>query len=146
MIELINPAFINHIEINKRWEKIENGFYLKYRIGDVIPGEKCFFGLFKRKDKIAKEEWYFNRSYPFYNSLVTYKELNDIYNRNFANRFEVNTEGKIYYKPFIRIYFEGTYITKYFNTDKQLNKFINREFTNKGYNLNQWISYGDSNL
>ena len=62
MIELINPTFINHIEINKRWEKIENGFYLKYKIGDVIPGEKCFFGLFKRKDQIAKEEWYFNRS------------------------------------------------------------------------------------
>lgn len=145
MIELINPTFIHHIEINKRWEKIENGFYLKYRIGDVIPGEKSFFGLFKRKDKIAKEEWYFNRSYPFYNSLINYKELNEIF-RGFASRFEVNTEGKIYYKPYIRIYFEGTYVTKYFNSDKQLNKFIKREFTNKGYNLNQWINHGDGNL
>lgn len=140
MKSLINPKYIIGIEIYKRFTKKYNAYTLKYKPGDKIV-RKYFFGLVCGSSKIATD-FIYEDIWP--RDLYTREDLIKSYGKEvFDEKFEIDSDGTIYYKPHVEIMIEDIYCNefKYFESDQELQDWIDTELEKVDLELKtKWIN------
>ena len=140
MKSLINPRNVIQVEIYKRFAKKYKAYSVKYRPGDKIE-RKYFFGLICDSSKIATD-FIYEDIWP--RDLYTREELiNSIGEGEFDKRFEIDSDGTIYYKPHIEIVIKDAFSNgfKYFNSDQDLQDWIDTELGKEDLKLKtRWIN------
>ena len=140
MKSLINPRKVIQIEIYKRFTKKYNAYTLKYKPGDKIV-RKYFFGLISDFSKTATD-FIYEDIWP--RDLYTREDLIKSYGKEvFDEKFEIDSDGIIYYKPHIEIVMEDAYCKefKYFESDQELLDWIDTELGKEDLKLKtRWIN------
>lgn len=140
MKSLINPRKVIQIEIYKRFTKKYNAYTLKYKPGDKIE-RKYFFGLISGSSKIATD-FIYEDIWP--RDLYTREDLIKSRGKEvFDEKFEIDSDGIIYYKPHIEIVMEDAYCKefKYFDSDQNLLNWIDTELNKEDLKLKtRWIN------
>ena len=140
MKSLINPRKVSQIEIYKRFTKKYNAYALKYKPGDKIE-RKYFFGLISGSSKTATD-FIYEDIWP--RDLYTREDLIKSYGKEvFNEKFEIDSDGVIYYKPHIDIVIEDAYCKefKYFDSDQDLLNWIDTELDKEDLKLKtKWIN------
>ena len=140
MKRLINPRNVIQIEIYKRFAKKYNAYSVKYRPGDKIE-RKYFFGLICDSSKTATD-FIYEDIWP--KDLYTREELiNSFSEGEFDKRFEIDSDGTIYYKPHIEIVIKDAFSNefKYFESDQELLDWIDTELDKEDLRLKiKWIN------
>lgn len=140
MESLINPKYIIGIEVYKRFTKRLKDYTLKYKPGDKIE-RKYFFGLICGSSKTATD-FIYEDIWP--RDLYTREELIKSYGKDvFDKKFEIDSDGIIYYKPHIEIVIKdsGYNEFKYFNSNQELLDWIDTELEKEDLKLKtKWIN------
>lgn len=123
---LFNPRNIRNIEINYSMTEKTELFSLKYKKGEVVRKGVRIFGMTLIKPKIATENlykaWSIRRS-----EILGWGDIKKEY-----DRYEIGSDGEIYLKPNIEIWFtDGTKKTKFFESDREMAMFFDEEINKK---------------
>lgn len=141
MKSLINPRKVIQIEIYKRFTKRFKNYLLKYKPGDKIE-RKYFFGLICSSSKIATD-FIYEDIWPNKDLYTREDLINSFGKGEFDKRFEIDSEGTIYYKPHIEIVIKDAFCNKfkYFESDQELLDWIDTELDKEDLKLKtKWIN------
>ena len=128
MKTLFNVMNVKCIEVIYSMTKKLELFCLKYRKGDVIRRGIKFLGITLVRPKIATENLYES---VFPSEIIGWIDIKKSY-----DQCEVGNDGELYYKPHIKVEFiDDTKKVKYFENDKELINFFEKEINNKIINF-----------
>lgn len=142
MKSLINPRKVCSINVYKRFTKKWRVNELKYKPGETYK-IRNFFGLFST-EKVAIDYIYENFSGLSVDLKTREEIINDYGKEEFDEKFELDAEGNIYYKPHIIIDIDSNFSCdkiKYFNSDQELLDWIDTELDKEDLRLKtKWIN------
>ena len=146
MESLINPRKVCSINVYKRFTRKWITTELRYKPGETYKDNKYFFGLFSTV-KVASDYIYVNFSDLSFKLKTREEIINDYGKEEFDKKFEIGSDGIIYYKPHVIINIDDSYSSKnnskvkYFNSDQELIDWINTELDKEDLKLKtKWIN------
>ena len=141
MESLINPRKVCSISVYRRFTRKWITIELRYKPGETYKDNKYFFGLFSTV-KVAPDYIYVDYS-DLSSNLKTREEIINYYGKEvFDKKFEIGSDGIVYYKPHVIIDIDNKYSkVKYFNSDQELLDWINTELDKEDLKLKtKWIN------